>query len=83
MTGEEEMRSSRTFDLKYRFSELRRRFIMHNRPLTPSLERRGNACKSPLLSKEGTGEVVLDGYVIAILNSSTQLPFASFAPFCG
>ena len=30
-----------------------------NRPLTPSLERRGNASKSPLLSKEGPGEVAL------------------------
>src|SRR5450759_2981196 len=48
------------------------RFRRFNLPLTPSLVRRGNAGKSPLLTKEGPGEVTSGGYITVIVNGSTK-----------
>jgi hypothetical protein len=42
-----------------------------NLPLTPSLVRRGKACKSPLLTKEGPGEVTSGVYVIVLVDVGT------------
>ena len=47
------------------------RFSRFNLPLTPSLVRRGKGSNSPLLIKEGPGEVAAGGDVSGIVNTRT------------